>query len=219
MSENYKSVFDIIGPVMVGPSSSHTAGAVMIGQVAHKLFLAPLKKITVAYYESFAQTHQGHGTDYAIVAGILGMQTDDLRVPNAVELARDQGIEVIFKEMPGNSPIKHPNTAIITLENEFKKITVAGCSIGGGTIEIRKLEIDGQTFTPLGPLPIMLCWGVKDIPKSIKKSLDQGNVKIRKAVAPVKLKEDYLCEFDLDKIPHQNILEQIKAVSKNLICL
>ena len=94
MSGNYKSVFDIIGPVMVGPSSSHTAGAVAIGQVAHKLFSQKITQVTIDYYESFAKTHRGHGTDFAIIAGVLGMQTDDLRVPDAVRIAKMRGIKV-----------------------------------------------------------------------------------------------------------------------------
>ena len=146
MSGNYKSVFDIIGPVMVGPSSSHTAGAVAIGQVAHKLFSQKITQVTIDYYESFAKTHRGHGTDFAIIAGVLGMQTDDLRVPDAVRIAKMRGIKVKFIEHEGKSPINHPNTAIVTLANKDKEIKVAGCSIGGGTIEIRKIQIDGHEF-------------------------------------------------------------------------
>ena len=144
MSGNYKSVFDIIGPVMVGPSSSHTAGAVAIGQVAHKLFSQKITQVTIDYYESFAKTHRGHGTDFAIIAGVLGMQTDDLRVPDAVRIAEMRGIKVKFIEHEGKSPINHPNTAIVTLANKDKEVKVAGCSIGGGTIEIRKIQIDGH---------------------------------------------------------------------------
>lgn len=218
MSGNYKSVFDIIGPVMVGPSSSHTAGAVAIGQAAHKIFGENVKKITVDYYESFAKTHQGHGTDFAVIAGALGMQTDDLRVPRAVELARAKGIEVIFNEHEEDSPIDHPNTAIITLENEHKIAKVGGCSIGGGTIEIRALEIDGYEFSPLGPLPIMLCWTEADFTDHIKESLSKDHIKIRKVVSSVK-KGSWAHEFDLDRLPPKNILEQIKAQSRSMICL
>ena len=216
---NYKSVFDIIGPVMVGPSSSHTAGAVAIGQAAHKIFGEKLKKVTIDYYESFAKTHQGHGTDYAIIAGVLGMKTDDLRVPRAVEIAQKQGIEVIFNEHEGTSPINHPNTAIITLENDTKKIEVSGCSIGGGTIEIRDLEVEGCHFTPLGPLPIMLCWtGGNDL-VDIKAHLSHDNIQIRKESALSQAGGRYIHELDLDRMPHPKVLDQIKAVSSGLICL
>ena len=83
MSGNYRSVFDIIGPIMVGPSSSHTAGAVAIGKAARAIFQELPKKVTVHYYESFAQTHRGHGTDFAIAAGIMGFPPDDAQVPMA----------------------------------------------------------------------------------------------------------------------------------------
>ncbi len=83
MKNNYKSVFDIIGPEMIGPSSSHNAGAVKIGRVANKLFGTVPPNVTVHYYGSFARTHRGHGTDYAIAAGLLGFAPDDSRVPSA----------------------------------------------------------------------------------------------------------------------------------------
>ena len=93
MTNQYRSVFDIIGPIMIGPSSSHTAGAVAIGHVTNRLFHAPIKKVIVRYYESFAQTHQGHGTDYAIISGVLGFDPADQRVPMAVDLARRKGLK------------------------------------------------------------------------------------------------------------------------------
>ena len=85
------------------------------------------------------------------------MQTDDLRVPDAVRIAKMRGIKVKFIEHEGKSPINHPNTSIVTLANKDKEIKVAGCSIGGGTIEIRKIQIDGHEFFPAGPLPIIIC--------------------------------------------------------------
>ncbi|WP_416353814.1 L-serine ammonia-lyase, iron-sulfur-dependent subunit beta [Agrilactobacillus fermenti] len=156
MSGNYKSVFDIIGPVMIGPSSSHTAGAVAIGRAANRIFGDVPTKIIVHYYESFAQTHKGHGTDYAIISGIMGFEPDDARVPNALQIAKDSGIEVQFIEEAGDSPIGHPNTAIVELSKADREITVAGCSIGGGTIEIRDIKMDGFHIKPKGPLPILL---------------------------------------------------------------
>ncbi len=219
VSGNYKSVFDIIGPVMVGPSSSHTDGAVAIGQAAHKIFGEPIEQVIVDYYESFAKTHQGHGTDYAVIAGVLGMQADDLCVPEAVDIARAQGIEVVFNEHEEKSPIGHPNTAIITLKNADKMIKVGGCSIGGGTIEIRELELDGCRFAPLGPLPIMLCWAETDFTARIKESLNQDNIKIRHEMTNIFGEGNLIHEFDLDRLPPKNILEQIKAHSRSLVCL
>ncbi|WP_033828170.1 L-serine ammonia-lyase, iron-sulfur-dependent subunit beta [Bacillus andreraoultii] len=153
---SYKSCFDVIGPVMIGPSSSHTAGALAIGLVANKLFQGLPKKIIVEYYESFAETHKGHGTDFAIISGILGFDTDDSRVPDAIKIAESQGIEISFIEKTGDSPAGHPNTADIYLEDDSKSIRVVGISVGGGMIKVKQIEIDGFSFHPEGSLPILI---------------------------------------------------------------
>ena len=143
MGGNYRSVFDIIGPVMIGPSSSHTAGAVALGQAARKLLWQTPHKATVHYYESFALTHRGHGTDYAIAAGLLGLAPADSRVPQAPQLARQAGLDLRFVEENGSSPIHHPNTAVIELWAGQQHFQISGCSIGGGTIEIRAVTMHG----------------------------------------------------------------------------
>lgn len=153
---NYKSVFDIIGPIMIGPSSSHTAGAVAIGHAARAVFHDDAKKIVIHYYESFAETHLGHGTDYAIISGILGFAPDDARVPDAVSIAEDAGISVQFIEEAEDSPINHPNTAVVELSNDHRSIQLSGCSIGGGTIEVRDIKMDGYEIKPTGTLPIVM---------------------------------------------------------------
>lgn len=123
---------------MVGPSSSHTAGAVKIGQFAKKLFNSEIKKIEVIFYGSFAKTYKGHGTDIAIVGGILGFKTDDNRMKHSIDIAKDRGINVIFNE--DYSEVEHPNTARIILSNEIKLSEIIGVSIGGGNIKISELN-------------------------------------------------------------------------------
>ena len=113
------NVFDIIGPVMIGPSSSHTAGAVRLGRVAHKLLGVDAVKAHIELTGSFAQTYRGHGTDKALVAGIMGMDSDDERIRRSLELAVEHGLEVEFKET--NIPNAHPNTARITLTGKTEK--------------------------------------------------------------------------------------------------
>ena len=107
------AIFDIIGPVMVGPSSSHTAGAVRIGYVSGKLLGEPVKKAVINLYGSFLATGKGHGTQKAIVAGLLGMKTDDMRIPQSFEIAKAKGIEFEF----GEAVLKdaHPNTVQLCL--------------------------------------------------------------------------------------------------------
>ncbi|KRN43872.1 serine dehydratase beta chain [Limosilactobacillus ingluviei] len=156
MGGNYRSVFDIIGPVMIGPSSSHTAGAVALGQAARKLLWQTPHKATVHYYESFALTHRGHGTDYAIAAGLLGLAPADARVPQAPQLARQAGLDLRFVEESGPSPIHHPNTAVIELWAGQQHFQISGCSIGGGTIEIRAVTMHGISVQLAGALPLAL---------------------------------------------------------------
>lgn len=138
---SYSSCFDVIGPVMVGPSSSHTAGAINIGAAAQKIYRDRPTEIIVRYYESFAETHLGHGTDFATIAGVLGFSYDDHRVPNSVDIARNQGMKVQFIEMEGPSPYDHPNTADITLINDHKTSRLVGISVGGGKVELRLIEL------------------------------------------------------------------------------
>ena len=134
-------VFDLIGPQMIGPSSSHTAGAARLGGVAYRLANGKLKKAKVTLYGSFADTGKGHGTDKAIVAGLLGLAPDDSRLRNSLQLAAEQkkDISVEFSKQSMN----HPNTARIVVEDENgRKIDLLGASVGGGSIEIQ--EINGM---------------------------------------------------------------------------
>ena len=133
------SIFDILGPVMVGPSSSHTAGAVKIGLIARQLMGRQPEKAEIYLSGSFAATGEGHGTDRAIVAGLLGMKPDDMRIPKSYEIAAEEGLEFTMgkKEIRG----AHPNTAQITLSAEgAAPLKIEAYSIGGGRIRVSKLD-------------------------------------------------------------------------------
>ncbi len=134
----YHSVFDIIGPVMVGPSSSHTAGAVRIGKAARNLFGAEPTWAKIHLYESFAKTYKGHGTDSALVGGLLGYETDDLRISKALEIANEKGMQIEFIENP--AAVDHPNTVRLIIGNEKDEMELMGISIGGGKVEITELN-------------------------------------------------------------------------------
>jgi len=134
----YRSAFDIIGPVMIGPSSSHTAGAARIGRVARTLFEKQPKKVKISLYGSFASTYKGHGTDLALVAGLLDFDTFDERIPKSLEIAKELGMEVTFqteKAVP-----EHPNTVKLNLFDDHNQMEIIGISIGGGTIEITEIN-------------------------------------------------------------------------------
>ena len=133
------NLFDILGPVMVGPSSSHTAGAVRIGYISSVLLKEKPVKAEIILHGSFATTGVGHGTDKALIAGLLGMQPDDIRIPDSFILAQEAGLAFSFE----NKNIKdaHPNTAILKLTGEKgRKIEVQAASIGGGRILVNKLD-------------------------------------------------------------------------------
>ena len=134
----FKSVFDIIGPVMVGPSSSHTAGAVRIGRVARDLFGRQPKWAKIHLYGSFAETYKGHSTDVAIVGGLLDYDTFDERIKTAFEEADRAGMSYEF--IPEAGHVDHPNTARIVVGDDTSEMSIVGISIGGGKIEITELN-------------------------------------------------------------------------------
>lgn len=131
--------FDIIGPVMIGPSSSHTAGAVRIGKYALNILGENPVKADIYFSGSFAKTYKGHGTDKAIIAGILGMETDDIRIRNSMDIAKERNLEFNFYETEIEN--SHPNTALVKLFGESEKtVSVQGASVGGGNILLTKIN-------------------------------------------------------------------------------
>ncbi|MCM3224964.1 L-serine dehydratase [Terribacillus saccharophilus] len=148
----YQSVFDIIGPVMVGPSSSHTAGAARIGRAARLIFGLQPTWATVHLYGSFAKTYRGHGTDLAIAGGLLGYDTDDDRIRFALETAEKHNMKIEFIE--DTAATEHPNTARIKLGTDDSSMELVGISIGGGKVEIT--ELNGFELRMSGNKPAIL---------------------------------------------------------------
>ncbi|MBQ3031190.1 MAG: L-serine ammonia-lyase, iron-sulfur-dependent subunit beta [Anaerotignum sp.] len=148
-------VFDILGPIMIGPSSSHTAGAVRIGKYARSVLGKTPVKAVIRFSGSFAKTYKGHGTDKAVIAGILGMDTDDSRIRNSMQIATEEGLDFTFIEEDIDGA--HPNTAEITLTDaDGRSALIQGASIGGGNIVINKINdtevsISGKSDTLVIP--------------------------------------------------------------------
>ena len=134
------SLFDILGPVMVGPSSSHTAGACRLGLMGRAILGATPARATIRLHGSFAATGEGHGTHRAIVGGLAGLAPDDLRLRDAYAVAKAEGMEWTFEEVDLGEDA-HPNTAVLELERGQERVTLRGASIGGGRIEVT--EVDG----------------------------------------------------------------------------
>lgn len=133
------SVFDMIGPVMIGPSSSHTAGVVRIGRVARKLLGNQPDEAEILFYNSFARTYEGHGSDRAIIAGLLDFGTDDKRIKESLELAGKENMSFKFKSV-ANASALHPNTIRLILKKGERKVEVLGESKGGGVINIAEVN-------------------------------------------------------------------------------
>ena len=140
------NIFDMMGPVMVGPSSSHTAGAARIGNMGRTLLGEEVARADIGLYGSFAETGFGHGTDRALLAGLLGMKPDDLRIPNAYEEANRAGMAYSFRTVELRDA--HPNTALLELTGKSgKRLTLQAASIGGGAIVVNKIDGIDVNFT------------------------------------------------------------------------
>ena len=137
---SFISVFDVLGPNMIGPSSSHTAGAAVIAYLAHKMIAPPLKKVDFTLYGSFAKTYHGHGTDRALLAGVMGFAPDDLRIRDSFQIAQERGLQYSFR-IDTATEVPHPNTVGITLAGaDGHSVHVTGVSIGGGSVRLRELD-------------------------------------------------------------------------------
>ena len=129
----------MIGPVMIGPSSSHTAGVVRIGRVARRLLGDKPEQADIIFYNSFARTYEGHGSDRAVIAGLLDYKTDDKRIKEALDIAPTEGLKFTFRSI-GNASALHPNTVRLTLRKADRTIEVVGESKGGGLINIAEFN-------------------------------------------------------------------------------
>lgn len=206
----YRSVFDIIGPIMVGPSSSHTAGAVRIGRMARQLFGQHADRLTIEFYGSFAKTYKGHGTDVAVVAGVLGFETFDARIPRALVIAGVQGMAVSI-DVQEAIPI-HPNTVRLILADRREEMSVTGISIGGGTIQI--VDLNGFELKLSGDNPAILIMhqdvygrisAVADILTSHQINISHMQVS-RKEKGKLAL-----MVIETDQLVEQSVLDQIRA--------
>lgn len=165
---NNVGVFDILGPIMIGPSSSHTAGAARLGKVARAVAGDEVIDVTFYLHGSFAKTYKGHGTDRALVAGILGMEPSDKRLRNSLEIAREMGLK--FKFVPTDLGDVHPNTVkfdMLTKSGERRE--VIGSSIGGGSIKIT--EVNGNRVEFTGEYPTLIM-AQRDVPGVVSKVTD-----------------------------------------------
>ena len=136
------SIFDMIGPIMIGPSSSHTAGVVRIARAAIRILGGAPEQAEITFYNSFARTYEGHGSDRAVIAGLLDFKTDDPRIKESFRYAGEAGLQFTFKSV-ANASALHPNSLKLNLRGQGRTVEVIGQSRGGGVIRI--VEVDGFT--------------------------------------------------------------------------
>ena len=178
----YRSVFDIIGPVMVGPSSSHTAGAVRIGLFIRYIFGMQPEDVKITLYGSFKETYKGHGTDIALIGGLLGYNTSDKRIRTSMEDAKAAGMEFEFIES-GIEHI-HPNTAKIEVQAGRHSLDLIGKSIGGGKMVI--FELLGFDVNLSGDFPTYFIFY-----KFNDKNKEELSLKIEELFGDKKVSEKY----------------------------
>ena len=206
----YKSVFDIIGPVMVGPSSSHTAGAARIGLLARSLFGGRPDHVDIYLYGSFKDTYKGHGTDVALVGGLLGFDTDDDRIITAEALAKEASMQYQFIEMEEER--SHPNTALLHLVKGREQLTVEGISIGGGKIEV--VSINDYPIALSGNYPALLVFHKDTFGTIARVTTILGNNEINVSQMNVARKEKgdiALMTIELDEAIDEAVIEEVRA--------
>lgn len=168
----FKDVFSIIGPSMIGPSSSHTAGAVRIGRTARKLLGDIPEQVEISLYGSFATTYLGHGTDLALVAGLLDFHPDDERLSHSMQIAKSHNMNIHFRPLERSAP--HPNTAFIRVSAGQRTSAITGCSIGGGNIEIIAVDHFDVRFKTVYPTLLIFHKDrpgmIEDITKLLRKA-------------------------------------------------
>lgn len=208
-----RGVFDIVGPVMIGPSSSHTAGAVRLGLMARKILGEPVAKARIVLHGSFAETYLGHGTDKALIAGIMGFAPDDERIRDALQLAQGSGMEFRFQKAVLDGA--HPNTAELQLFGTGGRETrVRGASIGGGNILVT--SIDGYAVELSGLYPALL-FIHQDRPGIIA-MVTRVMAKYRLNIANLRSSRQQrggsaLTVMELDDAPPEKVLEECRLLA------
>ena len=186
------SVFDMIGPVMIGPSSSHTAGVVRIGRVARRLLGGQPEEAVITFYNSFARTYEGHGSDRAIISGLLDFKTDDKRIRTALEEAKSANMSYTFKSI-GNASTMHPNTVKLNIKAGDKQIEVIGESRGGGLVNIAEVNGFAANFTASAHTLIIFAKDVKGSIAFIANVISHDEVNIGTMSVSRKGKNDQAC--------------------------
>ncbi len=205
-------LFDLIGPIMIGPSSSHTAGAARIGLTARMLLDEEVAEADIGFHGSFAATYQGHGTDRAIVGGLMGMSVDDINIRNSLSIAQEKGIRLSFSAISIRGA--HPNTVRLALTGKTGKcLTLEAASVGGGLIEIQRLDGMRVDFTGKENTLIIHHTDAPGMIAAVTSCLAQERVNIATMqVYRTKAGADAMMVLELDQAPAMPIMTAIRSL-------
>ncbi len=206
-------LFDLIGPVMIGPSSSHTAGAARIGLTARMLLGEDITRAEIGLHGSFAKTYRGHGTDRALVGGLMGMNVDDERLRDSLTIARDAGISVHFQHI--NIRGAHPNTVRLTVTGKSgRMLVVEAASVGGGNIEVHRIDGLGVNFTGKENTLIIRHMDVTGAIAAVTGALARNHLNIANVQGYRRQQGgDAMIVMELDGAPDQQTLDEINGLS------
>ena len=210
------SLLDVVGPVMIGPSSSHTAGAAKLAKTARLIYDKPFKKVRFGLGGSFASTYRGHFTDYALVAGALGMSEDDEKLSHSFEIADEQGVEFVF--YPTEIPSNYENTARITFVDEAgEEFFVEGASLGGGRILVTNINGLACELTATSPTVIVQQQDVKGVVSDVSTILAFNNINIGiMKVSRTSRGDKAFCVIECDDIIPQHVINELRKVNNVL---
>jgi L-serine dehydratase len=208
------SLLDIIGPVMVGPSSSHTAGACRLGLLARCLVGGTPQRARIELHGSFARTGEGHGTDKAIVGGLMGFRPDDERLRTALEIAEREGLDYQFEKTKlGEEGVVHPNTARISVERSDRTSIMVGSSLGAGRVLVT--EIDGYPVEVTGNYHTIVLVA-EDIPGSVARIAGTlADHRLNIATLRLTRKErggDAFMVIEIDEVPDEKVRDEIRKL-------
>src|SRR5882672_1302027 len=207
------SIFDMIGPVMIGPSSSHTAGVVRIARAAVKILGGIPGEAEVIFYNSFARTYEGHGSDRAILAGLMDFETDDKRIKEAIEIATESGLKFHFKSV-GNASTMHPNSIRLKLKKGKREVEVLGESKGGGIINIAEVNGFKADFTANLHTLIIFADDVKGSIAFVANVLAHDDCNIATMSVSRKGRNDLACQvIEIDSDVKPVTFEYLKSLS------
>lgn len=205
-------IFDVLGPIMIGPSSSHTAGAARLGKIARTIVNKPVKEVTFLLHGSFKETYKGHGTDRALVAGILGMMPDDARLKESLSIAETEGLAIKF--LPADLGQVHPNTVkFLMTDIDGIEWEVLGSSIGGGLVEI--YEVNGSKVKITGEYPTIIT-NHSDVPGTVSKISTvfyENEINIANMTLVRSQKgQDATMTLEIDHAASDKVIEELRAI-------